>query len=444
MAVHYHGRTAAEIAASIETALRDTRLRPGDPLPPVRHLAAELSVSPATVAAAYRQLRHRALVETAGRAGTRIRPRPAVAPRRAATLDIPTGARDLSTGGPDPRLLPSLAQPLTRLAALDRWHTGHAYETGGPLPDLLDTARDRLTADGVPAADLTITSGALDGIERTLTAHLAPGDRVAVEDPGWANLLDLLAALRLEPVGLPVDDDGPTATGLRAALAAGARAAVVTSRAQNPTGAAITAPRAAALRAALTDHPDLLVIEDDHAAELSEQPLATLAGATRAWAFVRSVSKPYGPDLRLAALAADPATLARVTGRAALGAGWVSTVLQHLVLQLWSDPGVTDTIRTARTRYAARRDGLRAALAARGITATGRSGINVWIPVPDETAAVTRLRDAGWVVAPGSAYRLRSAPGLRVTISRLDEPDLEPLADAIAAAVRDRTGPITR
>lgn len=54
-----------------------------------------------------------------------------------------------------------------------------------------------------------MTSGALDGIERALTAHLRPGDRVAIEDPGWANLLDLLAALGLSAEPVRVDDDGP-------------------------------------------------------------------------------------------------------------------------------------------------------------------------------------------------------------------------------------------
>src|SRR5690606_21927515 len=150
------------------------------------------------------------------------------------------------------------------------------------------------------------------------------GDRVAVEDPGWANLLDLVAALGLVPVGVPVDADGPLPAALDRALAGGARAVIVTARAHNPTGAAVTADRAADLRAVLAAHPATLLIEDDHAAELSRQPLHPLAGATGAWAFVRSVSKPYGPDLRVAVLAGDEATVARVEGRMRVGTGWVS------------------------------------------------------------------------------------------------------------------------
>ncbi|MBC8994873.1 GntR family transcriptional regulator, partial [Micromonospora chalcea] len=96
---------------------------------------------------------------------------------------------------------------------------------------------------------------------------------VAVEDPGWANLLDLIAALGLRTVGVPVDDDGPTVGGVRAALAAGVRALVVTSRAQNPTGAAVSTDRADALRTLLDGRADLLLIEDDHAAELARVPL---------------------------------------------------------------------------------------------------------------------------------------------------------------------------
>ncbi len=62
------GATAVEISASIESAIRDAALAPGDPLPPVRTLAADLAVSPATVSRAYAELRRRGLVVTAGRA----------------------------------------------------------------------------------------------------------------------------------------------------------------------------------------------------------------------------------------------------------------------------------------------------------------------------------------------------------------------------------------
>ena len=39
------------------------------------------------------------------------------------------------------------------------------------------------------------------------------------------------------------------------------------------------------------------------------------------------------------------------------------------------------------------------ALTERGLRAHGRSGLNVWVPVPDEGAAVRRLADAGWAPA---------------------------------------------
>jgi DNA-binding transcriptional MocR family regulator len=59
----------------------------------------------------------------------------------------------------------------------------------------------------------------------------------------------------------------------------------------------------------------------------------------------------------------------------------------------------------------------------------------VWLPVPDETTAVARLRDAGFAVAPGALFRMGSPPGIRITVSQLSTRDIEPLADAAAAAV---------
>jgi DNA-binding transcriptional MocR family regulator len=69
-----------------------------------------------------------------------------------------------------------------------------------------------------------------------------------------------------------------------------------------------------------------------------------------------------------------------------------------------------------------------------------RTGINLWVRVPDETRAVGALRDAGWAVAPGSLYRLDAEPAVRLTVSPLALADVEPLADAVAAAARPGRG----
>jgi DNA-binding transcriptional MocR family regulator len=429
------GASAATISASVEAGVRSGDLVSGAALPPIRVLADALHVSPATVAKAYQLLRQRGVLETAGRHGTRVRSRPALGGARASrALPVPPGALDLASGHPDLRLLPSLGPHLRRLAA--QLHTPLGY-LDCAVPELIDAARDRLRADGVPVADadLTVTGGALDAIERLLVAHLRPGDAVAVEDPGWANLLDLVAALDLRAVPVLVDDDGPGPAAMSAALAAGARAVVVTTRAHNPTGAAVSAARAAALRPILGAHPDVLLIEDDHAAELAGVPLHPLAGATTGWAFVRSAAKPYGPDLRIGILAGDPVTVARVVGRMRTGTGWVSSVLQRLLLSLWRDEAVTASVVTAAADYRRRRLALRDALSARGLAAHGSTGINVWVATADETRAVGSLRDAGYVVAPGSLYRIATGPGIRITVSPLDDADIVPLADAVAAAV---------
>jgi len=65
------GATASAVAQSAERAIMEGRLPPGGLLPPVRTLAEALSLSAATVAAAYRTLRVRGLVAGEGRRGTR-------------------------------------------------------------------------------------------------------------------------------------------------------------------------------------------------------------------------------------------------------------------------------------------------------------------------------------------------------------------------------------
>ncbi|MCF2128143.1 aminotransferase class I/II-fold pyridoxal phosphate-dependent enzyme [Strepomyces sp. STD 3.1] len=426
------GRGAAEISASVERAVGSGELEPGQPLPPMRELAERLGVNPNTVAAAYRTLRERGVIETAGRRGSRVRAKPATTGREFIRVEVPEGVRDLSDGNPDPALLPALG-PVFAAAAEQGDRDPVMYGHAAVSEELARVARAELDADGVPAGPVVVTSGSLDAMERVLAAHLRPGDAVAVEDPGWGSLLDLVPALGLRTVPVRVDDEGPLPEDVRRVLAAGARALVVTVRAQNPTGAAVGAARAADLRSVLSDHPETLLIEDDHGHRIVDLPPHPLAGTTRNWAFVRSAAKACGPDLRLAVFTGDPVTLDRVRGRQRLGPGWVSHVTQRAVALLW-EGGAVDAHAVAPV-YGRRRDALLAALADHGVAAHGRSGMNVWIPVPDETGAVARLLHAGWAVAPGARFRVGAPPGIRITVSALSEEDIGPLAAAVAAGV---------
>ncbi|MFI2373960.1 aminotransferase class I/II-fold pyridoxal phosphate-dependent enzyme [Streptomyces sp. NPDC018964] len=432
------GRRAAEISASIERAVGEGALEPGEPLPPLRELAERLGVNPNTVAAAYRTLRERGVIETAGRRGSRVRSKPATTARELIRVEVPPGVRNLSEGNPDPALLPALAGAFAAAAGEGEREPvlyGHA-----PVePELARLARAGLDADGVPDGPVAVTSGALDAMERVLTAHLRPGDAVAVEDPGWGSLLDLVPALGLRTVPVGVDDEGPLPDDVRRALAGGARALIVTDRAQNPTGAALSAARARALRAVLAGHPETLLVEDDHGHHIVDLPLHALAGTIRSWAFVRSAAKAYGPDLRLAVLTGDAVTLDRVRGRQRLGPGWVSRIVQRAVVRLWSE-GAVDPAAVA-ARYGRRREALIGELARRGVAARGRSGMNVWVPVPDETGAVARLLHAGWAVAPGARFRMSAEPGIRITVSTLGEEEIGPLAEAITEAIGPAGGP---
>ncbi|WP_432053545.1 aminotransferase class I/II-fold pyridoxal phosphate-dependent enzyme [Streptomyces sp. bgisy022] len=433
------GSGAAEIAASIERGVGEGALPPGRTLPPLRALAEQLGVNPNTVAAAYRTLRERGVIETAGRRGSRVRAKPATTARDLIRVEVPDGVRNLSDGNPDPALLPPLADVIAAAAAQgDRDPV--LYGSDPVAAELAGPARAGLHADGVPDGPLAVTSGALDAIERVLTAHLRPGDAVAVEDPGWGSLLDLVPALGLRTVPVGVDDEGPLPDDVRRALAGGARALVVTARAQNPTGAAVSAGRARALRSVLAGHPGTLLIEDDHGHHIVDLPPHPLAGATPAWAFVRSAAKAYGPDLRLAVLTGDPVTLDRVRGRQRLGPGWVPLLLQRAVGRLWAG-GVVDPDAVA-AAYGRRREALIGALARRGIAAHGRSGPNVWVPVLDETGAVARLLHAGWAVAPGARFRSHAPQGIRVTVSTLTVDETEPLAAAIASALEPPDGAV--
>ena len=419
----------------MELEVAHGRLPPGARLPTVRSLAAALEVSPATVAAAYRELRQRGFVVADRGQGTSVAAAPPVRVKGAA--ELPAGVRDLASGNPDPSLLPPLAPAL---AAVEPAHK--LYGGAAKLPELANLAAAEFAGDGVHG-DVAVTGGALDAIERALQTELRLGDRVVVEDPSWPRIADLVHALGLTVQPVAVDHRGLDPDGLDGALRRGARAVIATPRGQNPTAAAVDPARGRALREVLAHHPGVVVVEDDYVARIADAPYVPVHRPQGRWAVVRSLSKVLGPDLRIALVAGDPLTIARIQGRQHLSPGWVSHILQRVAALLLGDPATGELLAHAGRVYAQRRGALVSALAARGIGAWGGSGLGVWIPLADEAAAVRELLLQGWAVSPGERYRMRSPPGIRVTTAGLAPDEAERLADALAALGRGTAGAYT-
>ncbi|MEI3848322.1 MULTISPECIES: aminotransferase class I/II-fold pyridoxal phosphate-dependent enzyme [unclassified Microbacterium] len=439
MDLDIRGRSASEIADSLRALIERGDLRPGQAIPPVRALADGLGVNRNTVVAAYRQLTQAGVIVTRGRGGTRVADPAPVAQEGFAAGSV---LRDVGTGNPDPDLIPDPSSALASVA-------GRPVLYGEPVidPALEEWAREWMRQDLAPAADmrLTITSGAADAVERLLAQALTRDDAVALEDPCFLTSIHTVRIGGYRAVPVPVDDEGMTVEGLRAALDQGVRAVVHTPRAQNPTGASLSKRRAEQLRAVLRDHPYVLVIEDDHFSLLSRQPFHSLVAAGhRRWALVRSVSKFLGPDMCLAVTASDPETAERLAMRLTPGTTWVSHLLQRLTLALVKDAATMAAIERAGAHYAARNAAFVQRLSAQGVPAGAGDGLNLWIALPVPARAVSeQLMRRGWLARPGDEFVLAEAgPShrLRLTVHDLDDPDADRLAADVAAAVRAAGG----
>jgi DNA-binding transcriptional MocR family regulator len=428
------GTNAAEIVDSVRDLVARGTLVHGTRLPSVRALAGRLGLSRNTVAAAYRQLAERGVAEGRGRAGTVI-----VSPDRlrgegAAT---PAPVVDLAGGNPDPGLLPDL-----RAALAAAPYEAPRYGDPEVLPVLRERAGRLFAGDVDEPYGLSVTHGALDAVERLLGTALVRGDTVAVEDPGFVASTGIVAAMGFRPVGVPIDGRGMEPEALEAVIAAGARAVLCTPRAQNPTGASTDADRAAQLREVLGAHPEVFVIEDDHLSLVADAAYERIRSPrTVRWAFVRSMAKILGPDLRVAVVASDLRTQEGLRRRLVAGVNWVSHLLQATAAALLADRATGWQLAQARTAYARRVARLEDALRRREIATTGPpDGWNVWLPLAgDEARVVDALARRGWQVRAGSGYFVEPAtrrPAVRITASTLSARDAERFADALADVLR--------
>jgi DNA-binding transcriptional MocR family regulator len=425
------------IAGAIARRIRQGELSPGDRLPTVRDVAAELGVSPATVSEAWQALRRAGLIESRGRAGSYVRsePRPWLSPRVQGLVGYVEGLPlDLSRGTPDPALLPALAPAFARVRPTA---DTNVYQETPVLPEL----RERLASTWPYDAEvITVVNGTQDAVARTLEQVVGFGDRVAIESPGFPAFLDMLDVLGAEIVPLELDGDGVTVASLTAALKGKPAAVVLQPRAQNPTGVSMAPKRAEELaRAIRRTRSSVTVVEDDHSGAISAGPDVSLG----TWlpdqvVHIRGFSKSHGPDLRIAALGGPASVLDRLVARRMLGAGWTSRMLQTILLDLLVEPRSVEAVEAARRTYAERQAAVCEALAGHGIRVDVPDGINLWLPVADERAALVQLTTAGIRAAGGSPFVAPGSPDhgdhVRVTTGLVETREASHVAAALAAA----------
>jgi DNA-binding transcriptional MocR family regulator len=432
-------RSAKGIALALSTGIDRGVLRPGEQLPPIRRAARDLQVAPATISAAWSQLARAGLIETDGRRGTRVR-EASVGPRRyRRALDSQAGYRlDLSTGLPDSRLLPDLHAAMQRVPRDD---TPHSYLEEPVVPEL----RKVLEASWPHTVEaLTVVDGAMDAHSQFVAAHLRFGDRVAVEQPCFPPLLDLLEMAGTVPLGVGYDREGPVVADVLTAVDAGAKVLFFQPWGQNPSGQSLSRERAGQLAAAL-DRRDVVVVEDDSAGGTpSGPPVSVGSFLPDRTVLVRSFSKTHGPDLRLAAVGGPAAVVRPIVERRFLGQGWSSRLVQSILLQLLTDSASEALVARAQATYAGRTAAMADALADRGVDVPGRDGINVWVPVAEQGAALLHLAAAGVRAASGDPFWISTptTDHIRITTATVDPRhphDLSDLADLVAAAARAGT-----
>ena len=418
---------SGEIYRQLRRAIVDGRLRPGESLPPSRELARGLSVSRTTVTVAYDRLAGEGFVTARVGAGTfvnahgaparnqparppvegALRPRPVWDSIPLSTAFARPAQFDFRTGVPDASLFPHdrWRRLMSRQLRSEAVGAGVYGEPAGHRGLREAIARHIGVARGVDASadDVTVVNGTQQALDIVARALLAPGDRVAVEDPGYRPARWLFASLDIRVTGVPVDAHGLVVD----ALPGRARLVYVTPSHQYPLGVSMGLARRRALLA-WAERNGAAIVEDDYDSEFRFggrpiEPLQTLDTTGRV-VYIGSFSKTMLPTLRLGFVVTPPSLRAAVHKAKQVTDWHTSTPVQTALARFIDDGGFARHIRKMSGVYRARHERVTNVLnrdfAGRLEVIPSAAGLHVTAlapaAFPDEIAAVLqRASDAG-------------------------------------------------
>jgi GntR family transcriptional regulator/MocR family aminotransferase len=439
-----------QVEHALREAIRLGRLPSGSTMPPSRTLASELRISRSVVVEAYDQLVAEGyLVARQGSATWVCGPRQVDGPRPTSVRRDGTGDA-FPSGLPDPASFPKrdwLRHYQAVLSDPPAGAFGYPDPRGAAsLRCALAQYLGRVRAVRTTPEQVLVCGGISQGLGLVCRALRRRGaTRIAVEDPCLWLHRRLISAAGLEPVPIPVDDDGIDVSRL---ARASVDAVLVAPAHSFPTGAVLSPDRRVTL-IKLASAGGVILIEDDYDAEFryDRTPIGALQGLSPDHVvYAGTASKMLSPALRLGWLAA-PLWLMDDLQRAKLLDDVATETLGQLTLARFIERGaLASHLRRMRPRYRRRRDRLIDALARHVPQATpagAAAGLHLYLRLPHsavESDVVEVAREHGLHVEGAArhwATPTTAPPAILIGYANLEEDALEQAIQALGRAIEE-------
>lgn len=421
--------------------IREGKLSPGFLLPPVRKLAALLSVNPGTAVAAYRELEQNGYILTKRGSGSFVADRsgPPVALLPLSEEQKDQTLSDMRRISIDPSLFPTqtLKDFISRIIDRDG---PSAFTTDGiegyrPLREAI--AASILTEGIHTSPDLIqIVSGSQQGIDIAARALLSHGSFVIAENPTYPGAVSVFRACGAKVADIPLVRGGLDLSRLEELVVRFRPSLLyVTPDIQVPTGISYTMQVKARILA-LARRYDFYILEDDYANGLCYttpgRPMKAIDTHDRVL-YLRSVSALFAAGLRIAFLIMPRALVPAIQKMKYLS-DLATAGLTQRVLDLYLREGKW-TPYAERVRAMSERKLHQALAASRTLPPSisvqkPAGGLSLWLTFPKDTdmpALLTAARQKGFLFMDGAPFFIRGSdtPALRISFGAASEETIQ-------------------
>ena len=411
------------IADDLAHAIVSGQLAPGEKLPPQRVLAKRLGVTAGTVSRAYAILERRSLALARVGDGTYVR-NPDVQPANpqsdgtSALIDL---AHNIAIPAGEAAALQQTLALLSRSEAATAGLLNYQPEAGTQRHRAAGAAWLKGFGTSGDWKRVMVTHGAQHALAAVLRTIARPGDTVLTEALSYSGLMALARAMRLQVIGLEMDDQGLLPDALdRAAKTYGSRLLFCTPSLHSPTTASMSMQRREAIAALVRRHHLLLMEDMVHAAALAD-PLPALSSLVPDQSFlIASFSKVMAPGLRVGYLEASPQWLDKVAASIRADCWMVAPLMPEIATQ-WLQDGTAVQLIARQRRCIDERLHLARACLQDAVFRSAQHLPHLYLPLPEpwrSESFTAALRQAGVMVRTMDHFAAgRQAPPRAVRIS---------------------------